>query len=90
MGFKFNPLTGQLDIDNDVGSSGEFVQRIGDEMSGDLEFTADDIGTIYEDSDGMRWRVTADPDGALRTSLVVDGNGSTGQPMGLLLALTYP
>lgn len=51
-----------------AGGSGKFVQKVGDTMTGDLEFLSPTIGIILESSAGS----------------VVAGN-----PIGLLLALTY-
>ena len=63
-----------------------YVKITGSVMTGDLEFPS--TGFIMNDGTN-RWRVTILSTGNLVTTLIAAG-ATTGQPMGLLLALTYP
>lgn len=83
MGIKITSPGGVSSATDDA-----YVNVVGDEMSGDLEITDTTKGVILKDSSGGRWRVTIGTSGALITSQIVAA-GSAGEPMGLLLCLTY-
>lgn len=59
-----------------------YVNITGDTMTGDLDLQEHFL--VLKASDGSRWRVSVETDGALRTSVIVD----PGSPIGLLLTLT--
>lgn len=83
---RYNPLAKKgFDL---VGTTDDFDSRYvnvtGDTMTGDLEFPV--TGFIMDDGASL-WRVTIDDTGALVTT--VEAVVGVGNPMGLLLALTY-
>lgn len=85
----YNPGSGS-------GSSGNFVSKTGDSISGDLTFTTAIIGPVLTDSAGCTWRTTIATTGNLVTTLVacpvsvVSRPCTTGMSLGLLLAITCP
>ena len=83
MGFKLNPITGQLDIV----SADKYVNTTGDTMTGDLIFP--ETGFLMTDSDTVQQRVTIGTDGVLTSTVEVAPEIVTGNPIGLLLSLTY-
>ena len=61
-----------------------YVNLSGDTMTGILNVS--NYGIILKDSDGVNWLMTVDTDGAIITTRQAT---MTGQPIGLLLSLTY-
>ena len=87
MAYKFNALTGTLDL---VRSNTEldtrFVNVSGDTMTGNLV-----LGTHFlslTDSNGVVWHFTVDTSGAIVTAPGEVVNIQTGQPIGLM-GVTY-
>lgn len=89
--FKFNPFTGNLDNVGDNTQSAadlRYVKKSGDTMTGDLDLQTYNL--VLKASDGTRWGVTINTDGSLVTTLITAPPiPTTGNPIGLLLALTY-
>lgn len=85
MGYKLNPFTGNLDIVGLTTSDADdaYVNANGDTMTGPLDMGTNAI--LLQDTDGIKWILTVNTDGSLQTSMSMAGN-----PIGLLLALTYP
>ena len=75
-----------LGVDDTTTLDNRYVNTSGDVMTGELDMQ--DNAIILEASDATRWRVTVDTSGALVTTQIVTA-GLTGQPIGLLLALTH-
>ncbi len=63
-----------------------YIKKAGDIMVGDLEFPV--AGFIMNDGTG-RWRITIDNTGHLVSTIITAIIPVTGNPIGLLLALTY-
>ena len=47
-----------------------YVAKSGDTMSGNLVFTASNIGAVHKDSGGVNWRYGVNPDGAHTTTSI--------------------
>jgi len=82
MGYKFNPFTGNFDkVAND-----DYVNITGDVMTGDLELPVNGF-IMTDENTGIRYRCTLTEGGHFTTTEIV--TGLLGQPIGLLLSLTY-
>ena len=64
-----------------------YVNVTGDTMTGELTMGTNAI--VLEDSAGVEWKLTVNTDGALVTTEVVPILPLEGNPIGLLLTLTY-
>ena len=47
-----------------------YVAKSGDTMSGNLVFTASNIGAVHKDSGDVNWRYGVNPDGAHTTTSI--------------------
>jgi hypothetical protein len=71
MSYKFNPITGKLDLTGGASATGDYLPLAGGTLTGDVDFPAN--GYVMRDSNGLRWRVTVSTDGTLTTTALTEG-----------------